>query len=143
MSSTSDVCSLHHSSTLLHSIEDLSQCCSLNHVYIPAAPQTFDTTPGAYYDVTFYLSKNPDNADDKKLHVLAPGQDVEFTCKLTNELGTITKDNMLWQKKTVTFLATAAKSTLTFAETDPNDGGYWGCALDFVSVKVSDQSKCL
>ncbi|GAQ82498.1 hypothetical protein KFL_001130170 [Klebsormidium nitens] len=105
--------------------------------------QTFATTPGAYYDVTFYLAKNPDlGPEDKFIHVLAPGKDVPFTCTLKTKDGiTRTKDNMLFEKQTVTFLATAEQSTLTFSEQDANDGGFTGCALDLVSVVVSDQSK--
>lgn len=77
------------------------------------------------------------------MHVQAGDQDVPFTCKLTTASGTRAKNDMLFEKNTVTFLASAKQTTLTFLETDNGDGTGWGCVLDDVSVVVSDKSESL
>lgn len=95
--------------------------------------QSFSTTIGTSYVVSFDMAGNPNNAPVvKPMEVSAAGQSAVFTFDIT---GT-SLSNMGWVAHTWTFVATAATTTLTFQSltTPPNVG--WGPALDNVSVTV-------
>jgi choice-of-anchor C domain-containing protein len=105
-----------------------------------AISQTFDTTIGNTYTVSFALSGNP--AGDptvKTLDVSATGGTVSnYTYDVTgNDL-----TNMNWTQATYTFLATSATTTLSFVSTTT---GAFGPAIDNVvvteSVPVKDDCK--
>jgi choice-of-anchor C domain-containing protein len=102
--------------------------------------QTFETTIGNTYTVSFLLSGNP--AGDpavKTLDVSATGGAVaNFTHDTTGtDLGT-----MVWAPETYTFLATSASTTLSFVSTTL---GAFGPAIDNVvvteSVPIKDDCK--
>jgi choice-of-anchor C domain-containing protein len=97
--------------------------------------QTFTTTSGQKYDVTFDLSGNPYGAPKiKTLKVSAAGQSQSFTFDVTGH----NPRSMGWKTQHWTFTANAAESTIEFdsADTAPNVSG-WGPALDNVIVKPS------
>ena len=91
--------------------------------------QTFATTPGVTYTVTFDLSGNPGGIPETKtLFVVATGGTAEiYTYTLTsNSLG-----NMLWQSHNYTFTAVDTSTMLIFTTLD--DSSY-GPALDNVAI---------
>jgi choice-of-anchor C domain-containing protein len=102
--------------------------------------QTFDTTIGNTYTVSFQLSGNP--AGDplvKTLDVSATGGSVS---SYTHDVTGTDLTSMVWTAETYTFLATSATSTLSFIST--TDGAF-GPAIDAVvvteSVPVKDDCK--
>jgi len=97
--------------------------------------QTFATTSGQKYDVSFDLSGNPYGAPKiKTLKVSAAGQSQTFTFNVTGH----STRSMGWKTQHWTFTANAAETTIEFDSADavPNVSG-WGPALDNVVVKVS------
>ncbi|HVM58942.1 MAG TPA: choice-of-anchor C family protein [Candidatus Paceibacterota bacterium] len=118
---------------------DGANSIDLNGTTTGSVSQTFATSVGTTYDVTFDLSGNPDSRpvgdpfyspSVKDVQVSATGgspADYTFdTSAMGNSLG-----NMMWQAKTYSFTATAANTTLTFASQIP---GAFGPAIDNVSV---------
>jgi len=99
-----------------------------------AISQTFDTTIGNTYTVTFALSGNP--AGDpaiKTLDVSATGGTVSsYTYDVTALGNDLT--NMNWTTESYTFLATSATTTLSFVSTTE---GVFGPAIDNVAVAES------
>jgi choice-of-anchor C domain-containing protein len=93
--------------------------------------QTFPTTAGARYRVTFDLAGNPNELPRiKPLRVSAAGESVEFTFDATGKTGR----NMGWTPKSWTFTAAGASTTLEFHSlTQPPQTGY-GAAIDNVVV---------
>lgn len=93
--------------------------------------QTFTTTPGRRYQLTFALAGNPNRPPARKpLRVTAAGQSVEFTFDATGRTGR----NMGWVTQTWTFSASADSTTLEFTSltTSPETG--FGAAIDLVVV---------
>jgi choice-of-anchor C domain-containing protein len=102
--------------------------------------QTFDTTIGNTYTVSFLLSGNPVGGDPiKTLDVSATGGAV---ANYTHDTSGTDLTNMVWTAQTYTFLATSASTTLSFISTTP---GAFGPAIDNVvvteSVPVKDDCK--
>jgi|SRR5882724_9925910 len=96
--------------------------------------QTFATTSGQKYDVSFDLSGNPYGAPKiKTLKVSAAGQSQTFTFNVTGH----STRSMGWKTQHWTFTANAAETTIEFVsgDTTPNVSG-WGPALDNVIVKL-------
>jgi choice-of-anchor C domain-containing protein len=98
--------------------------------------QTFDTTAGQAYKVTFLLSGNPDNGHNpaiKTLDVLTNNVSHPFSFDTTgNSLA-----NMGWTQESFTFVAGAGNSsTIDFKSTTfmPEGCPCFGPALDGVSV---------
>jgi choice-of-anchor C domain-containing protein len=92
--------------------------------------QTFDTTIGNTYTVSFFMSGNPDDQADpvKTLDVSATGGTVaSYTYDVTGN----DRANMNWTEETYTFLATSATTTLSFISTTATA---FGPAIDNVSV---------
>jgi choice-of-anchor C domain-containing protein len=89
--------------------------------------QTFDTTPGATYKVSFYLAGNPDGGPNpKQLLVTTVGSTpYNFDASGTN------RGAMGWTPETFAFTATSASTTLSF---DSQTAGYYGPAIGEVSV---------
>jgi choice-of-anchor C domain-containing protein len=96
-----------------------------------AISQTFATTIGNTYTVTFALSGNPGGVpSEKSLTVQATGADVEtYRYNIAAAANTVT--DMRWVTETYTFVATASSTVLTFTSTV---SGLFGPALDDVEV---------
>ena len=97
--------------------------------------QSFATTSGQKYDVSFDLSGNPYGAPKiKTLKISAAGQSQNFTFNVTGH----SPRSMGWKTQHWTFIANAAETTLEFDSADavPNISG-WGPALDNVVVMLS------
>lgn len=92
--------------------------------------QTIATIPGFTYQVTFYMSGNPDGSPMvKTMTVSANGamsQNYSYDISVGNTRGV-----MLWASNTYTFTATSNNTTLTFASTTDTA---FGPALDNVSI---------
>ena len=121
---------------------DGSKSIDLSGAEAGAISQTFDTTIGNTYTVTFALSGNP--AGDpavKTLDVSATGGSVSSYSYDVTALGN-DLTNMNWTSASYTFLATSATTTLSFVSTTD---GVFGPAIDNVvvseSVPVKDDCK--
>ncbi len=91
--------------------------------------QTFETTIGNTYTVSFLLSGNPAGPPSvKTLEVSATGGTVGV---YTHDTTGTDLTTMVWVPQTYTFLATSASTTLTFASTT---AGAFGPAIDGVTV---------
>lgn len=88
--------------------------------------QTFDTSFGQTYAVTFLMAGNPDGPPIIKTLTASAGL---FSGNFTAPAGT--KINMGWTTKSFSFVAQGASTTLTFAS---QDAGAYGAALDGVTV---------
>ena len=90
--------------------------------------QTFNTTVGGTYRVTFDLAGNPDgNPTIKEMRVSAGGSSADFSFDTTGK----SRSNMGWVSKSWGFTATGTTTTLSFLNLA--DTAY-GPALDNVSV---------
>ena len=105
--------------------------------------QTFDTTIGNTYTVTFVMSGNPAGVEAgspaiKTLEVSATGG---TTGLYTHDTTGTDLTTMVWAPQTYTFLATSASTTLTFASTT---AGAYGPAIDAVAVTedVAEKDDC-
>jgi choice-of-anchor C domain-containing protein len=96
--------------------------------------QTFDTVAGTLYEVIFAMAGNPNPAavdPIKDLRVSAAGLSEDFTFNTSGK----TIANMGWTDISLTFLATGALSTLTFASLEDNA---FGPAIDNVRLNVAN-----
>ena len=90
--------------------------------------QTFNTTVGETYRVTFDLAGNPEeNPTIKEMRVSAGGSSADFSFDITGN----SNSNMGWVSKSWDFTATGTTTTLSFLSLV--DTGF-GPALDNVSV---------
>lgn len=98
--------------------------------------QTFATTPGKRYRLTFELAGNPNRRPTRKpMIIAAAGQSVEFFFDATGKTGR----NMGWETKAWTFTARGDSTTLEFTSlTEPPETGY-GAAIDRVAVTLLDE----
>jgi choice-of-anchor C domain-containing protein len=99
--------------------------------------QTFDTTPGQQYQVSFQYSINPDGGGTPR-GVIVAALDGGSTLFQNNYAyaGSATRQNMDWRSQSFEFTATGAQTTLRFGAYDvqqPNQCCY-GAALDNVQV---------
>jgi len=93
--------------------------------------QTFATTPGKEYVVTFDLAGNTYRGPTiKPLRVSAAGQEADFSFDITGKSGA----NMGWLRKTWTFTAKDASTTLEFRSLTVSPATGWAAAVDNVSV---------
>lgn len=114
----------------------------LNGLVPGSISQSFATTAGVLYEVTFSLSGNPDNNHTPAVKALrvsltgASSASQDFTFDTTNPLNS--SGNMGWLTKSFTFLGGAGLTTLTFLSltTDPASQPAFGPALDEVSVNA-------
>lgn len=92
--------------------------------------QSFATTIGAQYDLSFYLAgpslyfPNP-----RQVRVEVAGSTTIFSHAASSE------SQLDWGEQALTFTATEATTTLTFSSVDANN--FWGPMLDDVSVTAS------
>ena len=101
--------------------------------------QTFATTIGADYALTFYLAgpgKEAGFPDPRSVVVNVAG--VEQTFSTPSSFSSA----MLWGEHHLAFRAVAASTTLTFSSGDAGEG-YWGPILDDVSVIARDPGTAL
>src|SRR5271157_5719046 len=89
--------------------------------------QSFATTPGASYTLTFYLA-GPDTSFPNPRQVLVDVGTIEqiFSQAASDPLA------LVWGKETLSFVANAPSTTLMFSSV--HGAGYWGPFLDEVSV---------
>lgn len=89
-----------------------------------------DLVVDATYELSFWVSGNPDGAPQKKnLHtIFDDGTPIQV---IFDTFG-ISRSAMKWQRHTVLFTAVATEMKLTFAS---GDAGFYGTALDNVSVE--------
>jgi len=94
--------------------------------------QTFPTTKGQKYRVTFWLSGNPAGEPRKKtMRVEAAGEGKEFEFDTADK----TLQQMGWEEKTWDFVAAGDMTTLEIYSTT-KEGDSFGPALDEVSVRA-------
>jgi choice-of-anchor C domain-containing protein len=101
--------------------------------------QTFSTTPGVSYVVSFDLAGNPESSPGvinpavHQLTVSAAGQSAAFDFDITGKSFT----NMGYETHTWKFVATGSTTTLAFTNTTTGTGGeFYGPVLDNVSVNA-------
>jgi len=102
--------------------------------------QTFLTTPGVEYIVTFYMAGNPYRGFDdpfiKHMRVSAAGDSADFSFDTT---GKSIPSNMGWEERSWQFTADDTSTTIEFYTLDTFAGEYSGnCGptLDNVSIAV-------
>ncbi|MCW7943307.1 hypothetical protein AAW14_14920 [Streptomyces hygroscopicus] len=107
------------------------QSVDLNGIAPGALSQTFTTTPGRTYTVTYALAGNPGLPEVVKTgQVLVDGQVFQhFTFDVTGKSAT----DMGYVRRQVTFQATRSTTTLTFAST--TRGTARGPVIDDVQVR--------
>jgi len=119
--------------------QDGSMSIDMSGADAGAISQTFATTIGNTYTVSFYLSGNPAGPPTvKTLDVSATGGTVgQYTFDVTGN----TLANMNWTAEVYSFLATSTSTTLSFVSTTP---GVFGPAIDNVAVTetVPTKSDC-
>jgi hypothetical protein len=103
--------------------------------------QSFATTPGHTYKVSFDLAGNPEGAPAVKTLVVSAGSviNMPFTFDVTGK----TKAAMGWTAKSFNFMATSANTTLSFTSTTA--GCCYGPALDnaqVVSLTPTNADQC-
>ena len=122
------------------------QSVDLNGLTQGAISQTFDTTSGTVYKVTFDLSGNPDSRpvgdpfwspSDKVVQVSA-GSTPSMNFHYDTSVNGNSLSEMKWESHSYTFIATGASTVLTFASQIP---GAFGPALDNVAVTQSQLTK--
>ena len=103
-----------------------------------AIEQTFDTTPGMDYSVSFSLAGNPDGQGPaiKSVLVSAAGLSQDYAFDATGK----SSGNMGWVSRTFSFTAIDASTTLTFTSTTDvsNNNCCSSAALDNVSVSTPE-----
>ena len=115
------------------------QSVDLNGLTTGAIAQTFATTPGTKYTVTYSLAGNPIGPPAVKTgEALIDGQDYQdFSFDTTGK----TTTNMGYSTRGFTFVATGPSTTLTFASTTAGNSA-WGPVLDNVVVQPLQMCSC-
>jgi choice-of-anchor C domain-containing protein len=97
--------------------------------------QTFATTPGTRYRVTFDMAGNPNRPPAvKPMRVSAAGEQAEFTFDITGRSGS----DMGWVSKSWEFTANDGSTTLEFRSLTVSPLTGYGAAIDRVSVVALD-----
>ncbi|MEV1006198.1 choice-of-anchor C family protein [Streptomyces sp. NPDC049881] len=115
-----------------------NQSLDLNATVPGTVAQTFTTTPGQTYTVTYSLAANTAGGPTVKTgRVLVDGQNVQdFSFDITGK----SHGNMGYVRRQVTFVATAATTTLGFASTTANSA--YGPVVDDVLVTACPPCPC-
>ena len=119
--------------------QDGSKSIDMSGTDAGAISQTFATTIGNTYTVSFFLAGNPAGPPTvKTLDVSATGGTVDH---FTFDTSASTLDNMNWTAESYSFLATTTSTTLSFVSTT---AGPFGPAIDNVLVTetVPTKSDC-
>ncbi len=99
--------------------------------------QTFPTIPGTDYIVRFSLAGNPD-VQPRRTVVRVWVDDPDATyAHFSYWVHGQDHENMGWVRRAWTFTAASTSTTLGFTSLDPS--GYWGPALDDVSVGAAPE----
>src|SRR5262249_23547308 len=103
----------------------------LNGRFAPGGiAQVLATTPGASYEVTFFMAGNPDGGPGlKEMSVNAAGQTASFSFVVSGQSAV----NLGWESHAWQFTAVSQSTTLEFA-TLVNPSSAFGPLLDHVSV---------
>ncbi|MER0244645.1 choice-of-anchor C family protein [Streptomyces sp. HSW2009] len=112
---------------------DRDQSVDLNGGTAGTIAQTFPTTPGKTYEVSYALASNPGGVPTVKTgRALINGQNFQdFSFDSTGK----TVTNMGYVGRHFTFVARSASTTLSFASTTPNSA--YGPVIDDVVVRPS------
>jgi choice-of-anchor C domain-containing protein len=94
-----------------------------------AISQTFDTTPGAAYQVTFDIAGNSNGDPVMKALVVSDGE-ILFSAGF--DISGKNNENMGWEERSFNFVASTSSTTLQFSSSI--DGDY-GPALDNVRIQ--------
>ena len=112
---------------------DGSRSIDLNGTAAGSIKQTFATTVGATYEVTFDLSGNPEGTPGTRVvRVSATGSGTpsqDFTYDTVAKANTLA--DMKWESKTYTFIAGSTSTTLMFTS---QTAGSNGPALDKIAI---------
>mgnify|MGYP005839609693 CR=1 FL=1 len=111
---------------------DGQRSIDLNGLQPGAIAQTFNTTIGQEYLVTFDLAGHPEGVRIKTMRVEAAGAFADFTFNITGK----TTTNMGWTTQSWQFTAIGTQTTLQFGSLDRS--GFRGPALDNVVVTTED-----
>ncbi|MGD0660604.1 MAG: choice-of-anchor C family protein [Syntrophorhabdales bacterium] len=99
---------------------------------------SFATSLGVTYDVTFYLAGNPDGPPTTKdLQVTVGGTVQDFTFDTTGD----SRTNMGWTQESFSFIGTGSPMSLTFASLDTNTP--YGPAVGDVSITAVPEPSIL
>jgi choice-of-anchor C domain-containing protein len=114
---------------------DGSRSLDLNHDTMGGIQQTFPTSAGTSYLVTFWMAGNLLGGPTvKTMEVSAGGTTASYSFDITG----LTTINMGWEKETFIFTASSSATTLSFLSTTtiPSGANWYGPALDMVDVEV-------
>lgn len=117
---------------------DGNQAVDLNGGQPGSVAQTFPTTPGKTYSVTYAIAGNPGGAPAVKTgRVLVDGQVFQdFSFNVTGK----SRTNMGYVGRQVSFVARSTSTTLTFVSTTPSSA--YGPVLDDVVVRAACCCSC-
>ena len=91
------------------------------------------TAPAGTYNLSFYLSGNPDGAPTTKDMLLSVGN-------ISNQLFTYTvtgnKTNMNYVLEHLIFTSTGGSNTLSFVSQDPSGPGFYGAVVGGISISA-------
>ena len=103
---------------------------------IGSISQIFATVAGQAYNVSFFVSRNPEGGSTPRNGFV----DVGGTQKLITYSNTAsTVSNMLWQPETFGFTATGASTNLRFSADPATSATFFGLALDNVAVSAGPE----
>ena len=93
--------------------------------------QILSTVAGQAYQVSFWIARNPDNGINPRTGFVGwNGSNSQFTFNNS----TSTAANMGWEQRSFIFGATGATTTLSFSSDAATAAGFYGPALDNVSI---------
>ena len=112
----------------------------LNGLTSGAIAQTISTVAGNGYTLTFDMSGNPDMfRGETRVAVIGAGGVTIGAATYTLTAAT-SRSNMLWEERTLGFVATGSSTEIRFTSGNPFPPGSgnccWGAALDNVAVQV-------
>ncbi len=122
--------------TLWHQPQTGGYSIDMNGLSPGTISQTFTTTPGRTYVVTFYLSENPGTSGQdlsKTIQVSAAGKTESFTFDKSTWW-----DNMQWTLEKFVFIATDVTTTLSFTSLD-TAGGPNGPVIADIDVETTPE----
>jgi len=116
-----------------YTCSEATWCMDLDGSSFGGIAQTFSTTPGTTYVVTFDLAGNPGGAPTiKQMQARVAGISRDYQFDITGRSGS----SMGWRTESFSFTATSGSSTLEFRSTNTT-GGFHGAFIDNVRVETS------
>lgn len=95
--------------------------------------QTFSTTVGQTYQVSFLIAGNPDGPPPSKSLVVFG---TDFNTSFPFPLGSNSRSSMGWTAESFTFVASGNSETITFGSNLVNNSTAYGPALDLVNISA-------